>query len=145
MMQTVVLGDTAVDIPSFLEWRDDDGTMVAYLPRTDYANLRFTLLSVKNDAGAYVPEAGARSIMRRCKEAGAVLENKQGKVWFYSQEQASEGSSGSVMHYWYVGMDAHMLIISCFIDSKESANPNATKVLASVPATIDSFRQAQDA
>ena len=144
-MQTVLLGDTAIDIPSFLEWRDDEGTLVAHIPRTDYANLRFSLLSVKNDAGAYVPEAGIRSIRRRCKEAAAVLESKEGKVWFYSEAPATEGSAGSVMHYWYVGMDAHMLVISCFIDSKESKNPNAARVLASVPATIDSFRPAQDA
>jgi hypothetical protein len=144
-VQTVLLGDTAIDIPAFLTWRDDDGTLVAYVPNTDYANLRFSLLSVTNDAGNYVPGAGTRSIMRRCKEAGAALQDEDGKVWFYSQAAASEGSPGSLVHFWHVGMDAHVLVISCFIDSAEAENPAARKVLASVPATIDSFRRAQDA
>jgi hypothetical protein len=143
-VQTILLGDTAIEIPSFLEWRDDDGTLVAYLPETDYANLRFSLLSIKKDGGD-VPEAGVQDITRRCKEAGAVLESKNGKVWFYEQTRATEGSDGSVMHYWYVGLDAHLLIVSCFVDAKEAKNPNTVRVLGSVPAAIDSFRKVQDA
>ncbi len=95
MVQTIWLNDTAIDIPPFLEWRDDDGTLVAYLPKTDYANLRFSLISIKNDAGGYVPEAGVQTIMRRCEEAGAVLESKNGKVWFYKQEEATEVRKGA--------------------------------------------------
>ncbi len=49
------------------------------------------------------------------------------------------------MHYWYVGMDAHVLVISCFIDAMESKNTSATRVLDSVSSTIDSFRKVQDA
>jgi len=39
--QIIQLGDTAIEIPSGLDWTDDEGTLVAYLPKTDFAKLRF--------------------------------------------------------------------------------------------------------
>ena len=144
-MQTILLDNTAIDIPSYLEWRDDDGTLVAYPPNTDYANLRFSLTSIRDKAGDYVPEAGVSTIARRCQEASAVLESKIEKVWYCEEQGSTDGSPGSVIHYWYVGMDAHFLVISCFIDGAQLNNANAIKVLASVPATIDSFRKVHDA
>ena len=34
-----------------------------------------------------------------------------------------EGSNGSLMHYWYVGMDAYMLIVPCFVEATMQDDP----------------------
>jgi hypothetical protein len=144
-MQTIQLGDTAIEIPSNLDWRDDEGTLVAYLPKTDFANLRFTLLSIKDKSGNPSPSAGVRTVTRRCHESNGKLERYGDTVWYYKAEIASEGANGSLMHYWYVGMDAYMLIISCFVDAKMAHSAKTAAVLASVGSTIRSFRNFDDA
>jgi hypothetical protein len=49
------------------------------------------------------------------------------------------------MHYWYVGMDAYMLIISCFVDATMQASEATSVVLSTVEPTIRSFRKYHDA
>jgi hypothetical protein len=144
-MQTIQLENTAIEIPSNLDWRDDEGTLVAYLPKTDFANLRFTLLSIKDTDGNPSPGAGVRTVMNRCDESNAKLERHGETVWYYATETATEGAKGSLMHYWYVGMDAYMLIISCFVDAKMAKSAKTAAVLASVEPTIRSFRKFHDA
>ena len=137
---SVEIGETIVDIPSMLEWRDDDGTLVAYLPGTNFANLRFTLLTIERKDGNL--DGGVRAITRRAAEDGAKLETSGRKVWYYTTEPASEGSEGSRMHYWRVGMDDHMLVISCFVDSEMQDSAEAASVLSCVQPAIHSFRKA---
>lgn len=144
-MQTIQLGDTAIEIPSNLDWRDDDGTLVASLPKTDFANLRFSLLSVKDKDGNPSPGAGVRAVTNRCDESNARLERHAETVWYYETKTATEGAKGSLMHYWYVGMDQHMLIISCFVDAKMAKSAKTAAVLLSVVPTIRSFRKFHDA
>ena len=140
-IQTIQLGETAIDIPTSLDWRDDEGTLVAYLPGTDFANLRFTLLSIRERSGDLVPRGGLRAVMNRCIESKGTLKKSGETVWFYWAEPASEGSEGSLMHYWYAGLDAHMLIISCFVDAEMKQSEDADIVLSSVERTIGSFRK----
>ena len=144
-MQTIQLGDTAIEIPSNLDWRDDEGTLVAYLPKTDFANLRFTLLSIKDKSGNPSPGAGVRTVISRCNESKGKLEKYGETVWYYKEEIASEGGKGSLMHYWYVGMDEYMLIISCFVDAKMAQSEKTAAVLNSVGPIIRSFRNFHDA
>jgi hypothetical protein len=139
-MKTFVIGDTAVDIPDFLDTRDDDGTLVAYPPATDFANLRLSILSIKKD-GVPCTGAGEDMIRRRAQEDRAHLWQQNGKVWYQSVEPSSEGSDGSQMHYSFVGLDAYALVVSCFVDAEETANPITKQVLDSVLPIIESFRK----
>ena len=139
-MMTIQLGDTAIDIPSRLEWRDDDGTLVAYLPQTDFANLRFSLLSTRDQAGNPVAGAGVRSVKNSCAEANGKLQTNGDTVWYSYTKPASEGAEGSLMYFWSVGMDAYQLIISCFVDATMQDSAETAFVLSSVEPTIRSFR-----
>lgn len=144
-MQVIQIGETAIDIPSMLDWRDDEGTVVAYLPETDFANLRFSLLSVRDESGNLIADAGGPFVTKRCAEFDAHLEAADQLVWFHYTKPATEGSQGSLMHYWYVGMNAYVLIISCFIEATMEGDPNTALVLSSVEPTIRSFRKYQGA
>ena len=104
--QVVQIGDTAIDISSSLEWRDEEGTVVAYLPETDFANLRFTVLSIRDPRGHLIADGGVLAVTNRCADFDERLEGSEGQVWFHYTKPATEGSNGSLMHYWYVGMDA---------------------------------------
>ena len=44
------------------------------------------------------------------------------------------------MHFWYVGMDAYMLVVSCFVDASTAKSVEAGAVLSSVMHAIRSFR-----
>jgi hypothetical protein len=139
-LQKFRIGSMAIDLPSFLETRIEDDTLVAFPPRTDFANLRFDVVSVSKD-GAEVAGAGEEMIREGALEAGAQLCEDRGRVWYHVIEPASEGSAGSLMHYWYVGLGGHSLVVSCFVDAAESSHPLTQSVLASVQPAIDSFRR----
>ncbi len=139
-MQTFSIGSTAIDLPDFLETRIEDDTLVAYPPRTDFANLRFTIISVTKD-GQEVAGAGERLIRKEAAERKTELHEGNDRVWFHVTEPASEGSAGSLMHYWYVGHGGHSLVVSYFVDATRSADPLAQRVLASVEPAIQTFRR----
>jgi hypothetical protein len=138
-MQTFSIGSTRIDLPDFLGTRIEDDTLVAYPPHTDFANLRFTVITVSKE-GQVVSDAGEQIIRERAIKAGARLHEATGKVWYCVAEPASEGSAGSLMHYWYVGMNGHSLMVSCFVDAAKSGDPVAQRVLAAVVPAIHSFR-----
>src|SRR5262249_10782380 len=134
------IGGTKIDLPDFLDTRIEDDTLVAFPPRSDFANLRFTVITVTKD-GQAVPNAGETMIRERAIEAQAQLHEGSDRVWYNVTEPASEGSAGSLMHYWYVGMDGHLLVVSCFVDAMKSSHPVAQRVLASVEPAVQSFRR----
>lgn len=142
-MNTFEIGDTLIDLPEFLETRIDDDTLVAHPPETDYANLRFTLLSVRKEDGSLSHGAGERSIRKSAEESNSEIVEYEGKIWFNMMKPSSEGSHGSMMHYWHVGMDAYSLIVSCFVDSSEVDNPTTKKVLNAAILAIKSFRKSE--
>ncbi|MDX1963578.1 MAG: hypothetical protein SFX18_10520 [Pirellulales bacterium] len=140
-MQTFSIGSTAIDLPDFLETRIEDDTLVAFLPGSDFANLRFTVISVTKKDGQEVAGAGERLIRKEATERQAELHEGNNRVWFYVAEPACEGSAGSLMHYWYVGHGGHSLVVSCFVNSARSTDPLAQRVLTLVEPAIQSFRR----
>ena len=140
-MQTFSIGSTAVDLPDFLETRIEEDTLVAYPPRADFANLRFTVTSVTKKDRQEVVSAGERLIRKQAAERKVELHEGNGRVWFRFTEPASEGSAGSLMHFWYVGLGGYFMVVSCFVDAARSTDPLAQRVLASVEPAIQSFRR----
>jgi len=141
-MQTFLIGDVAFEIPDFLDTRieEEDGTLVAYLPESDYANLRFTLSTIWRD-GELSVGAGDRFIRRTAAKENCDLRETDGKVWFTYAKPATEGSPGSIMTFWEVGLGAHFMVISCFIDSAVGDPVMKQQVLDSVPDSIRSLRR----
>ena len=140
-MNTYFIGSTKIDLPDFLETRVEDDTLVAFPPRTNFANLRFTVISVTKD-GREVASAGERVIRDKAAESKEELHEGTGRVWYQTTEPASEGSTGSLMHFTYVGLGGHALVVSCFIDAARTSDPLAQRVLASVEPAIQTFRRA---
>jgi hypothetical protein len=138
-MRTCTIGSVKIDLPEFLETRTEGDTLVAFPPHTDFANIRFTVLSVFKD-GALVRDAGVKMIRARAAKAQVPLQEHKNKVWYHVTESASQGAKGSQMHYWYVGMDGHCIVVSCFIDATRIEDPVAQRVLESIEPAIQSFK-----
>ncbi len=139
-MQTFHIGSTAIDLPDFLQTRVENDTLVAYMPRTSFAILRLTIITVSKD-GQEVDGAGQKEVREGAEEAHAELHASAGKVWYHIIKPASEGTRGSLMHYWYVGLGGHTLIVSCFVGAQKGKHPVSKRVLASVEPAIESFRR----
>ena len=138
-MQTFGIGAVSFEIPDFLDARDEDGTLVAYPPGTDFANLRFTVTTVVKN-GEPSPGAAERFIRKKASEEHTELHEAEGKVWYTHSQASTGGSPGSTITFWYVGLGARMIVISCFIDSQEGDAAVKQGVLDSILATIRSFR-----
>jgi hypothetical protein len=136
-MSTFSINGTVIDLPDFLDTRIEDGTLIAYPPDTDFANLRFTVITLTKD-GHEVASAGENLIRERAAKSAAELHEGQDRVWYHETQPSSEGTPGSLMHYWYVGMDERILMVSCFIDAAQGSHPLAQRVLATVEPTIHS-------
>src|SRR6476660_30683 len=138
-MRTLTIGAVSVDVADFFDLRDDDGTLVAYPPASDYANVRISVSTVAKD-GKPSPGAGERITRSVASKERRDLHEKNGKVWYSYSQPASDGSTGSTITFWHVGLRAHTIVISCFIDSAEGESAMKKRVIDSVVRLIHSFR-----
>jgi len=138
-MRRLGIGPVMFDLPDFLDARDHDGTLVAYPPKTDYANLRVTVSTVAKD-GKPSPGVGERIVRSVAAKQQRELHYEGGKIWYTYSQPATDGSPGSTITFWHVGLDAHMIVVSCFIDSVEGAAAMKQRVLDTVIPLIRSFR-----
>jgi hypothetical protein len=56
-MPTLAIGAVSFDVADLFDLRDDDGTLVAYPPASDYANVRISVSTVAKN-GKPSPGAG---------------------------------------------------------------------------------------
>lgn len=139
-MKTFSLGSTLIDIADFLETRIEEDTLVAFWPGSDFANVRFSKITLQRD-GKEVPNAGKDMIESRAAKFGLALTDEGESAWYYTTQESSEGTPGSIIHYWYVGLGAHVVIASCFIDSAQADTDEAKMVFNSMPTSVRSIRQ----
>ena len=138
-MRTLSIGAVSFDVPEFLDLRDDDGTLVAYPPASDYANIRVSVSTIAKD-GMPSPGAGERITRSIAAKEQRDLSEDTGKVWYSYSQPASDGSAGRTITFWHVGVGAHKIVISCFLDSVEGEPAMKKRVIDSVVPLIHSFR-----
>jgi hypothetical protein len=138
-MPTLAVGVVSFDVEDFLDLRDDDGTLVAYPPASDYANVRISVSTVAKD-GKPSLGAGERITRGIAAKEQKELREEDGKVWYSYSQPASDGSSGSTITFWHIGLGAHTIVVSCFIDSVEGEPAMKKRVIDSVVPLIHSFR-----
>jgi hypothetical protein len=138
-MPTLAIGAVSFDVADFLDLRDDDGTLVAYPPASDYANVRISVSTVAKD-GKASPGAGERITRSIAAKEQRELREEDGKVWYSYSQPASDGFSGSTITFWHIGLGAHTIVVSCFIDSVEGEPAMKKRVIDSVVPLIHSFR-----
>jgi len=142
-MRTLSIGAVSFDVPEFLDLRDDDGALVAYPPASDYANIRVSVSTIAKD-GMPSPGAGERITRSIAAKEQRELSEDSGKVWHCSSQPASEGSAGSTIGFWHIGLGAHTILVSCFIDSVEGEPEMKKRVIDSIVPLIHSFRVDDD-
>jgi hypothetical protein len=138
-MPTLSIGAVSFDVPEFLDLRDDDGTLVAYPPASDYANVRVSVSTIAKD-GEPSPGAGERITRSIAAKEQRELSEEDGKVWYSYSQPASDGSTGSTITFWHIGLGAHTIVVSCFIDSVEGEPVMKNRVMDAVIPLIQSFR-----
>jgi hypothetical protein len=138
-MRTLAIGAVSFEVPEFLDVRDDDGTLVAYPPASDYANIRVDVSTIAKD-GMPSPGAGERITRSVAANEQHDLHQEDGKVWYSYSQAASDGSSGSTITFWHIGLGAHTIVVSCFIDSAEGEPAMRKRVIDSVVPLIHSLR-----
>jgi hypothetical protein len=139
-MSAISVGAVKFEIPDWLDARNDDGTLVAYPPETDYANLRISVSTIATEDGKPSLGGGARIVRSIAAKEQRHLHEEDGRVWYSHSEVASEGSPGSTITFWHVGIGAHTAIVSCFIDSAEGDAAMKERVMHTVVPLIRSFR-----
>jgi hypothetical protein len=139
-MRAISIGAVKFEIPEWLDARNDDGTLVAYPPQTDYANLRVSVSTIATEDGTPSVGAGERIVRSMAAKEHRELHAEEGKVWFTYSQRASEGSPGSTITFWQIGVGAHTALISCFIDSAEGDAATKQRVLQTIVPLIQSFR-----
>ncbi len=140
-LRTLQLGGVLVDIFRDLTFRDDQGTLVAYVPNTDFANLRCSVISILKD-GKEIAGAAESEVREKAEQAGGAVEEKDGKIVFDVVKPSSEDPKSTV-HYWYVGMGGHYVIVTLFLDQAYVDDPRSKRVRETVDLLIRSLRRAE--
>jgi hypothetical protein len=130
-MPNLAIGAVSFHVADFLDLRHDDGTLVAYPPASDYANVRISVSTVAKD-GKPSPGAGERITRSIAVKEQRELREEDGKVWYSYSEPASDGSSESTMTFWHIGLGTHTIVVSCLFDSVEGEPAMTKRVVDSV-------------
>jgi hypothetical protein len=79
-MFAISIGAVKFEIPDWLDARNDDGTLVAYPPATDYANLRIRVSTIATEEGKPSFGAGARIVRSIAAKEQRHLHEEDGRV-----------------------------------------------------------------
>jgi plastocyanin len=139
-MRAISIGAVKFDIPDWLDARDDDGTLVAYPPETDYGNLRVSVSTIATEDGKPSLGAGERIVRSNAAKEQRQLHKENSEVWYSYSQAALDGSPGSTITFWHVGVGAHTAVLSCFIDSAEGDAVTKQRVMDVVVPLIRSLR-----
>lgn len=138
--RTVALPGATIFVPArYRDTCDDQGTTILEVSGTTEPTLRISLLFAESESGAEHPHMG-EAVRKAAREAGReVDEHFDGKV-VDAYEEPSEGNGTRLLiHYWIVGQDNCMAIISLTHAESAVNSPLTKSVLCDVPAMIDSF------
>ena len=143
MTRTLQLDQVTFEIFADLEYRDEKGTLVAYAPNTDFANLRLSVTSIFKK-GVEVFEVAEREIPELAKNGGGTCDVVGDKFVFRTKEASSEDPESTIF-FWYVGLGGHIAVLSVFVDHRSAEDPRAKHVLACAELLVQSFRRIQSA
>ena len=139
--QTIQVGRVALQIPALYEYEDDEGTLVAWPRGSESIVIRVTAHTLLRDDQP-VPGAGVAFTSEQAAKKKLKLERKGEAVWYHTEGPATDGPPGSLMHFWNVGLGAHALVVSCYVDASVRDRPQAAEALAEVLQLIASLREA---
>jgi len=143
MTRTLQLDHVTFEIFRDLDYRDEKGTLVAYSPGTDFANLRCSVNSVFQN-GIEVREVAEREISQLATEARGKCDVAGEKFVYRTQKKSSEDPE-STIYFWYVGLGGHIAVLSAFVDHRFADDPRAKHVLDCAELLVRSFRRNDDA
>ena len=135
----ISIGAVKFELPDWLDARDDDGTLAAYPPRTDFANLRISVSTIATEDGRPSLGTGERIVRGIAAKEQKEVHRGDGKVWYSYSQPASEGSPGSIITFWKVGVGAHIVLVSCLLDSGEGDAATKQRVMEAVDPLIRSL------
>jgi hypothetical protein len=103
-------------------------------PESDTVELRVSTLTMSLPDGP-APLAGVDFVVGKAREIGVPLQVHGATSWY-----STPGPPDSALHLWIAGMGAHVLIASLFVDPATPDDPNASRLFASLPPILASWR-----
>ena len=138
--RTFQMSGLYVSVLRELAYRDDEGTLVAYFPETDFANLRCSTICVTK-SGSEVLEAGSETVREKAESHGVSVE-KDGEKLFCSFTEASSEDERDEVQYWYVGIGGNVAIVSLFVSHDRRDDPRTRRMREAAHSLVRSIRRA---
>lgn len=139
MNRTLHLDHVQFDIFSDLDFRDDNGTLIAHAPDTDLATLRCSVTSVYRK-GEEVRQVAEREIPQLADESGGQHE-LIGEKFLFRTHKASSDDSRDTVHYWHLGLGGHIAVVTVFVDHRLQDDPRARHVMDCADLVIQTFQR----
>ena len=123
-----------------LETRDDEGTLVAHIPNTDFANLRCSTIQI-TDSGKEILGAGSDAVREKAELVGvAIIVDGEKTLCTYSSPSSQD--LRDAVQYWHVGLGGNVAIVSLFIDHRFQNDARIDLMRAAATDLVDSVRRA---
>ena len=138
--RTFQMSGLYVSVLRELAYRDDEGTLVAYFPDTDFANLRCSTISITKN-GSEVLDAGPDTVREKAESSGVRVE-KDGEKFLCSFVEPSSEDDRDEVQYWYVGIGGNVAIISLSVSHDYRDDPRAGRMREAAHSLVSSIRRA---
>lgn len=139
MNRTLHLDHVQFEIFSDLDFRDDNGTLVAHAPDTDLATLRCSVTSIYRN-GEEVRQVAEREIPEMAEKAGEQHEVIGEKFLFRICKASSEDPRDTI-HCWHLGLGGHIAVLTVFVDHRLQDDPRAKHVMDCADLLIRTFQR----
>jgi hypothetical protein len=139
--KTVLVGDGYLSIelpPHFIVEREADGTILAYAPRKDYANLRISYVGVFSEKKDF-NQAGTLTVSKDAVEKGFASNTVGQKIYYEEVKSAIEDKTPLTIHRFFVGYENVVVIMSCTIVGGFEQDKMSLQLLELIPSVIQSI------
>ena len=134
-------GNLTLDLPShFTIESEEDKTTVAYDPAFTDAVARFSTLYITNELNPNVKGLALDHVTQSAKEKGYRLKKADDKLFYSHVEQSQQVDEPGNVHYWVIGLDNVVAIVSCWVSQEALNQPQAQDLLDSIEPAIHSLR-----
>ena len=130
-------GTATVELPTdFGTELDPEGTTVAFPPDLP-VTLRLSVITFTTPDGR--PGAGIDHVRRNAREAGVEVTESGGNAVMMTTEDSQEDGVPLLVHYWAVGGDDAIALVSATVPRAEAADARVVALIGRVPEIVASL------
>ena len=134
-------GNLTLDLASYFQIEsEENNTTVVYDPSFTDAIARFSTLYISDEHNPAAKELAIDRVTQSAREKGYKLKKFADKRFYTHTEPSQQDDEPAIVHYWMVGFNNAVVIISCWIGQAAQNQQQSQNLLNAIEPAIQSMR-----